>query len=118
MVPKLLPWWAALFGVAPLIKRLGKPGTLVSRSDSHQLHSGYVVLEPSKEVGEHTAEGGEELIVIVDGKAEIISGGHADMAEAPCVVLIPAHTVHNVRNRSETLLRYVYAVVAVDHLDM
>lgn len=105
------PW-----GMAPLVRRLEKPGTLVSHPDSHQLHSGYVVLEPGKEVGEHETEGGEELIVMVEGRAEVISDGAAIMAEAPCVVLIPAHTAHNVRNRSETLLKYVYVVVAAHHL--
>jgi quercetin dioxygenase-like cupin family protein len=74
-------------------------------------------LEPGKEVGEHTTEGGEELVVVVDGKAEIISDGRTQVVEAPCVVLIPAHTIHNVKNRSEALLRYVYVVVAVDRLD-
>lgn len=101
-------------GMAPLIRRLEKPGTLVSRSDSRQLHSGYVVLEPGKEVGEHETEDGEELIVMVEGKAEVVSGGHAERVEAPCVVLVPAHTVHNVKNRSGTLLKYVYVVVTLD----
>jgi quercetin dioxygenase-like cupin family protein len=100
--------------MAPLVRYLEKPGTLVSRSDSHQLRSGYVVLEPGKEVGEHKTEGGEELIVILDGEAEVISDGHPEAVEAPCVVLIPAHTVHNVKNRSETFLKYVYVVVAAD----
>jgi quercetin dioxygenase-like cupin family protein len=98
--------------LAPLVRRLEKPGTLVSRPHSYQLHSGYVVLEPGKEVGEHETEGGEELIVMVEGSAEVIADGHTTMAEAPCVVLMPAHTVHNVRNSSETLLKYVYVVVA------
>jgi len=98
-----------------LVRRLEKPGTLVSRSDSHQLHSGYVVLEPGKEVGEHETEGGEELIVMVEGKAEIVSNGHTTIVEAPCAVLIPAHTVHNVKNRSKTLLKYVYVVSLLYH---
>jgi len=71
-------------------------------------------LEPGKEIGEHTTEGGEELIVMVGGKAEVISEGRVERVEAPCVVLVPAHTVHNVTNRSERLLRYVYVVVAMD----
>ncbi len=100
--------------MTPLVRRLEKSGTLVSRPDSRQLHSGYVVLEPGKEVGEHHTDDGEELIVMVEGKAEVISGGHATAAEAPCVVLIPAHTVHNVKNTSKTPLRYVYVVVALD----
>lgn len=71
-------------------------------------------MEPGKEAGEHTTEGGEELIVMVEGKAEIISGGRAETVEAPCVVLVPAHTVHNVKNTSKTLLKYVYVVVTWD----
>jgi quercetin dioxygenase-like cupin family protein len=100
--------------VTILIRRLERPGALVSPSDSHQLHSGYMVLDPGKEVGEHTTESGEELIVIVEGKSEIISDGRSEIVEAPCVVLVPAHTVHNVRNTSKTLLKYVYVVVAVE----
>jgi quercetin dioxygenase-like cupin family protein len=110
----LLLWLAAPWDVAVLARRLEKPGTLVSRSDSLQLHSGYVILEPGKEVGEHATEGGEELIVMVEGKAEVTSQGHAVTVEAPCVVLVPAHTVHNVKNRSEAPLKYVYIVVATD----
>lgn len=100
--------------MAPLVRRLEKPGRLVSRPDSLQFHSGYVVVEAGKEVGEHETEDGEELIVMVEGKAEVTSAGHATMAEAPCVVLIPPHTVHNVKNRSKTLLKYVYIVAALD----
>ena len=97
-----------------LVRRLEKPGTLVSRPDSQQLHSGYVILEPGKEVGEHATEGGEELIVMVEGKARVTSGKHSEMVQAPCVVLVPAHMVHNVKNTSKSLLKYVYVVVTMD----
>lgn len=97
-----------------LVRRLEKPGPLVSRPDSHQLHSGYVILQPGKDVGEHTTEDGEELIVMVEGKAEITSNKHSEMVQAPCVVLVPAHTIHNVRNTSKTLLKYVYVVSILD----
>ncbi|MGP8125846.1 MAG: cupin domain-containing protein [Nitrososphaerales archaeon] len=96
--------------MVPLVRRLEKPGTLVSRLDSQQLHSGYVLLDPGEEVGEHATEGGEELIVMVEGKAEVTSNGHAEAVEAPCVVLIPPHTVHNVKNKSKTPLKYVYVL--------
>lgn len=92
------------------VKRLEKPETIISRSQSSQLHSGYVVLESGEEVGEHATEDGEELIVVVEGKGEAISEGHAETVEAPCVVLVPAHTFHNVRNTSKGLLKYVYAL--------
>jgi quercetin dioxygenase-like cupin family protein len=92
------------------VRRLEKTGTLVSRSDSRQLHSGYVVLEQGKEVGEHTTEDEEELVVLLEGKAEVISNGHAETVEAPCMVLVPPHTVHNVKNKSKGLLKYVYVL--------
>jgi len=91
-----------------LVRGLGKPGTLVSASESRQLHSGYVVLEEGKEVGEHETGGGEELIVVIDGTAEVSFGTKSETAQAPAVVLVPAHTHHNVKNKSETPLRYVY----------
>lgn len=96
--------------MAPLVKRLEKHGTLVSRSDSQQIHAGYVVLEPDREVGEHTTEDEEELIVVVEGKGEVMSDGRIATVEAPCVVLVPAHTVHNVKNKSNVLLKYVYVL--------
>jgi len=92
------------------IKRLEKPETIVSRSQSSQLHSGYVMLESGKEVGEHATEDEEELIVVVEGKGEVVSEGRTETVEAPCVVLIPAHAVHNVRNTSKDLLKYVYVL--------
>jgi quercetin dioxygenase-like cupin family protein len=95
-------------GMAILVRNLREAGILVSRSDGRQLHSGYVVLETGMEVGEHKTEDGEELIVMFEGKAEVISNGRAETVEAPCVVLVPPHTVNNVKNKSEGLLKYVY----------
>jgi quercetin dioxygenase-like cupin family protein len=92
------------------VKRLGKPETVVSSSQSSQLHSGYVVLEPGKEVGEHSTRDGEELIMVFEGKGEIVSERGNEKIEAPCIVLVPAHTVHNVRNTSKALLKYVYVL--------
>jgi len=96
-------------GVGIIIKSIDKPGTLVSSSDSRQFHSGYVVLESGKEIGEHETEGGEELIVVLEGTAEVSYGGRAESVCAPAVVLVPARTTHNVKNMSDGSLRYVYA---------
>jgi mannose-6-phosphate isomerase-like protein (cupin superfamily) len=68
------------------------------------------MLESGKEVGEHATENEEELIVVVEGKGEVVSEGHTQTVEAPCIVLIPAHTVHNVRNTSKAFLKYVYVL--------
>ena len=100
-----------------LVRRLERPGALVSRSESHQLRSGYVVLEPGEEVGRHQTGAGEELIVVLEGIGEVVANGHSRRVRAPSVVLVPAQTVHNVRNRSETTLRYVYVVLVGEDQD-
>jgi len=98
-----------------LVRRLNETGTIVSRPDSNQIHSGYVMLQPGEEVGEHSTESGEEVIVIFDGKAEVIAGEQVEVVEAPSVVLVRAHTVHDVRNASVTPLKYVYVVPVPRH---
>lgn len=49
----------------------------------------------------------EELIVMFERKAEVISDGRAEVVKATGPVLVSAHMVHNVKNKSETLLKYV-----------
>lgn len=101
--------------MAILVRRLEKLGALVSSSDSHQLRSGYVTLEPGREVGEHETGGGEELIVLMDGTAEVSGGGETETVHAPATVLIPAHTPHNIKNKFKGPLKYVYVyVMAMD----
>jgi quercetin dioxygenase-like cupin family protein len=92
------------------VKRLSKPETIVADSQSSQIHSGYVVLEPGKEVGEHSTRDAEELIVVFEGKGVVVSERGNEKIEAPCIVLVPAHTVHNVRNTSKALLKYAYVL--------
>lgn len=73
--------------------------------------SGYVLLESGKDVGRHETADGEELIVFVEGTAEVICGSKKETAHAPAVAHIPPHTLHNVKNKSKGPLRYVYVYV-------
>jgi quercetin dioxygenase-like cupin family protein len=97
--------------MAIVVKNLKKEGSLISGSDSKQVRSGLVVLEKGQEVGEHETGGGEELIVFLQGTAELSGGGETRTVHAPAVALVPAHTPHNVWNEAETTLEYVYAYV-------
>jgi len=101
--------------MATLVKNLKEEGAVVSASDSRQIRSGLVVLEHGKEVGKHETRGGEELIVLLEGTAELQSGKETKTVDAPAAVLIPAHTAHNVRNPSKVPLRYVYVYVMAMH---
>jgi quercetin dioxygenase-like cupin family protein len=97
--------------MAILVKNLKDAGPLVSGSDSKQVVSGLVVLERGKQVGEHETGGGEELIVFLEGTAELKGEGKTRTIHAPAVALVPAHTRHDVRNGSKAPLRYVYFYV-------
>ena len=65
-------------------------------------------------MGEHSTQDGEEVIVLMEGTAEVTAGGKTETVRAPALVLIPANTSHNVKNQSERSLKYVY-VVAANH---
>ena len=94
--------------MAILARRLERPGVLVSSPDSHQFRCGYVELEQGKEVGEHRTGGGEELVILMDGTAEVSCDAETETVNAPAVVLVPPNTPHNVKNASATPLKYLY----------
>jgi quercetin dioxygenase-like cupin family protein len=101
--------------MAILVKKLTEAGSLVSGSESRQIRSGLVVLQEGEEMGEHETGGGEELIVFLDGTAEIFSAGETRKVRAPATALIPAHTRHGIKNMSDVPLKYVYVyVMALD----
>lgn len=93
------------------VRPIKETGTLVSSRDSGQLASGYVTLDPGSQVGEHETGKGEELIVLLDGTAEVVEDGRGQAVRSPSVVLVPAHTRHNVKNQGDGPLRYVYVYV-------
>jgi quercetin dioxygenase-like cupin family protein len=93
-----------------IAKELKERGSLLSASDGHQFRSGYVRLAKGEEVGEHSTSGGEELLLILEGKAEVRLETETKVVAAQSLVLVPKFTVHNVRNVGETELRYVYIV--------
>lgn len=102
----------------PMAVKLGRGSgyqRLLRRSiDSEKLHSGCVVLKPGESVGEHSTDRKEELIVVLEGKARVSLKGRAALyVEKNSVVYIPEGVVHNVRNTSRGLLRYVYVVTPV-----
>jgi quercetin dioxygenase-like cupin family protein len=70
-------------GMGILVKGLREAGALVSASDSQQIRSGLVVLEQGKEVGKHETGGGEELIVLLEGVAELVGDGETRTVHAP-----------------------------------
>jgi mannose-6-phosphate isomerase-like protein (cupin superfamily) len=82
----------------------GPPNTI-------QMKSGLVSLEPGESVGVHTTDNKEELIVVMEGKGEMIFEKYDSVElawgkNAYC----PPYTTHNVFNTGSKTLRYIYVV--------
>lgn len=73
--------------------------------------SGIVVLKPDEDIGLHNTGSREEIIVVLDGQASIeIDGRLFGQISAGSMAYLPENTAHNVVNRSDRELRYMYIV--------
>lgn len=101
--------------VKPFVKDLDPGGEthlpLLTKENASRMRAGMVTLGPGEDCGRHSTDEYEELLVILEGRGEAELEGHGAVAvEAGQVVYIPPQTSHNVRNRGEGVLRYVYVV--------
>ncbi|MFH2057122.1 MAG: cupin domain-containing protein [bacterium] len=90
--------------------------SLLKPGKSAKLHSGYVCLKPGENVGEHSTENYEELLVVLSGEGEVETGGIAQRRpiSANQVAYNPPHTTHNVFSTGREPLRYIYIVTPVE----
>ena len=80
------------------------------------MHSGAVVLLPSKSVGNHSTENYEEAVIVLAGSGEMrISGGETLILKPNSVAYCPPHTEHDVVNTGSQPLRYLYVVAKQQH---
>jgi mannose-6-phosphate isomerase-like protein (cupin superfamily) len=76
-----------------------------------RFRSGCNNLKPGETVGEHSTSDYEEILVVLDGQAEISLESHPPMAiAARQVAYIPPHTKHDVKNTGIVPLRFIYVV--------
>ena len=82
----------------------------VTPEESKKIRSRVEVLQPGKEIGEHSTGGKEEIIIVLEGEATItIEGGEATVCDG-FALFIPEGKVHNVSNKGSVPLRYMYVV--------
>jgi oxalate decarboxylase/phosphoglucose isomerase-like protein (cupin superfamily) len=75
------------------------------------MRSGKVVLQPGESVGNHSTEGKEELIIILNGEGEFLYGDrHSLVFQSNAVLYCPPMTEHNILNTGSTPLHYIYVV--------
>ncbi|MFZ2385517.1 MAG: cupin domain-containing protein [Candidatus Omnitrophota bacterium] len=78
------------------------------------MKSGQMILASGEDVGEHDTGGREEILIVLEGEATVLSGSRGRIIAASySIVYIPAHTAHNVLNLSKSRLRYIYVVSPV-----
>lgn len=76
---------------------------------THGFHSGRPVLRSGESVGEHSTEGYEEVLIILEGEGEVnFEAGHSMHISEGSIVYIPPYTLHNVTNTGKSLLKYIY----------
>lgn len=85
---------------------------ILSESETRTMRSGLVTLKPGENVGEHSTNSYEEMLVIINGKGEAeINKGVVKMSiEKGQIVYIPPNTIHNIFNNGESILQYIYIV--------
>lgn len=75
------------------------------------MRSGLVRLEPGCDVGLHSTEGNEEILVVLEGQGALECEGCTRLGVAGGqIAYVPPHTRHNVFNRGPGPLRYIYVV--------
>jgi mannose-6-phosphate isomerase-like protein (cupin superfamily) len=84
---------------------------ILGKSNAVSMHSGLVTLAPGKDVGKHSTENYEELIIVFDGEGEIEADGAGRMKiKKGQIAYNPPQTGHNVFNTGFEPLRYIYIV--------
>jgi len=84
---------------------------LFSKKDGSaiSLRSGCIVLKPGENVGEHSTEAEEELLIILEGKGKLLLGKSAEIEiEKDSAAYIPPRTIHDVKNTGMVNLKYVF----------
>jgi len=78
--------------------------------DSHRIRSRVEVLGPGEEVGEHVTHKREEVVVFLEGRAEVVLEGRTHAVASPWALYIGPGVKHNIVNGGASELRYVYVV--------
>jgi mannose-6-phosphate isomerase-like protein (cupin superfamily) len=75
------------------------------------MKSGLVILSPHQSVGRHSTERHEELLVVLEGKGQMVfANGSTLPVEANSALYCPPMTEHDVKNTGTIPLRYAYVV--------
>jgi quercetin dioxygenase-like cupin family protein len=103
----------------PFVMTLPRDGVryfeILKPPPSVTMRSGLVTLAAGDEVGAHTTGRNEEILVILEGQGWIESEGLGERSVAAGqIAYIPPDTRHNVYNRDDRPLRYIFIVACAE----
>ncbi len=99
----------------PFAKRLPLESSdyfeILGTAESNSFRSGLVTLMPGKDVGWHSTEEYEELLIVLEGNGKLLFKGfeNIDISSGE-IAYNPARTQHNVVNTGHQPMRYIYVV--------
>jgi mannose-6-phosphate isomerase-like protein (cupin superfamily) len=88
---------------------------ILGRGDSVTMRSGLVTLLPGGDVGSHSTENYEELLIILDGVGEMEAAGIRHKISKGQIAYNPPQTIHNVYNTGKEPLKYIYVVAKAEN---
>jgi len=84
---------------------------ILGRGDAATMRSGLVTLQPGRDVGSHSTDDYEEILVVLEGSGVIETAGNGRQSiKRGQAAYNPPHTQHNVINTSSGILKYIYIV--------
>ncbi|MEO8611704.1 MAG: cupin domain-containing protein [Chloroflexota bacterium] len=73
-----------------------------------------MILKPGESIGAHHTDEREEMLIILEGTAQIECENETIAVSSQAIVYIPKNMLHNVTNLLEQVdLKYVYVVTPV-----
>lgn len=84
---------------------------IIEKGKSYNFHSGRVYLKPGDNVGEHSTESYEELVIILKGSGEVENHlKERFQIKEGQIIYIPPNSTHNVYNTGTEPMIYIYIV--------
>jgi mannose-6-phosphate isomerase-like protein (cupin superfamily) len=94
-----------------LPNNLNKYTELLKPPRTVTMRSGLVRLNPGEDVGLHSTNKNEEMLVILEGQGEVELEGHTPLkVSGGQVAYVPPMTKHNVHNKGPLTLKYIFIV--------
>lgn len=73
------------------------------------IKSGHVILKEKEEIGEHSTNDLEEVLVILKGRGQLVINKKENLDfENNMVLYVPPGTIHNVKNTGKGILEYIF----------